>query len=88
MKMGALVEVTWRDSTTGSAWRALSDHQAVEPKAIKSAGYLSRHDDEAVQIVQSVQQEPDGEVDGSLTIPREAVVSVRAVGSARKRIQG
>ena len=77
MKLGTPVEVTWADATSVTAWATLDEHQAVEPRVVKSAGYLSRADKSSVQIVQSVQQDPDGLVGDSLTIPRGWVKRIR-----------
>ena len=77
MRPGTLVEVYWRDSTSVDTWTSLSDHEDVEPLVIKSAGYLVSIDRDAVKIVQSVVQVPDGDVAASLIIPRGCVISVR-----------
>jgi len=77
VKLGVPVEVTWADAKSVTFWAPLDEHQANEPATVKSIGYLSVNDTKVVQIVQSVQQAPDGLVADSLSIPRGWVTKIR-----------
>jgi len=77
MTPGDLVEIHWRDATTLDNWGSLADHREQEMAVIKSAGYLLLMTKDVIKLVQSVQQDPAGEVCASLTIPRGCIVTMR-----------
>ena len=66
-----LVEVEWIDSATRDGWGSIAEHTDPAPLVCRTAGYLLVQDDKKVVIAHS--QHEDGDVCGSMTIPRVAV---------------
>jgi len=72
------VEVEWLDSATQMQWLPLThylDPRRIGPLPCTSVGYLMRHDDEAVVVVQSL-AENDSAAD-SISIPTACVQKIR-----------
>lgn len=78
-----IVEVTWRDSHAKHGWGPMSDitsDRDVGP--CRTAGYLVTTTKRMVTIAQSMSL-PTGHAADTITIPREAVTSIRVLKGKR-----
>ena len=72
-----IVEVEWIDSVRDGGWgkRTRYEAEAVVMKC-RSAGYLLKANRQIVCIIQSLDEQKDGNATDSITIPRSCVRSI------------
>ena len=75
-----LVVVEWSDAASHDDWDDVDEYEEawLALKPIVSVGWLYRDDDKAVGIVQNVSVS-DGDLAGSITIPRGMIRKVHVV---------